>query len=379
MTTPTIEAWETLPSSAYYDPLRYQEELEKIWYKNWIYVCRSEAIAEPRTYQTISIGSQNIIILRDDDGSVQAFHNTCRHRGSLLCQEVSGTLKSKCLVCPYHQWSYSLQGELKGVPFIGSPDKLPQKDLSLFPIAVHEWQGSIFINLADTGRKLFGEEIDPHINVLANWPLADIAIGYTAEFELNCNWKVFWENFQECYHCPGIHPELCDLIPLFKKAVTARLAAKEHAENGGSESLSKIKLREGAATLSMDGQIHGTVFHQLTEEEKEIGYKYLVSLPNMFMAAHPDYIRLVSMFPLGPEKLLLKAEWLFPKETLDHPGFDLMNVVEFGKLIMEQDGAVSELNQRGLRSGRLPQGILLPQEKSVHLFLEWVRREMGEK
>jgi Rieske 2Fe-2S family protein len=158
-----------------------------------------------------------------------------------------------------------------------------------------------------------------------------------------------------------------------------RAAAQEIIESGGDLALiDQARLRDGAETLSMDGKIHGAVFHQLSEEERMMGYRYLVSLPNMFMAAHPDYVRLVSMFPLGPERMMLRAEWLFPDETLTHPEFDLDNVVQFGKLVMEQDGAISEVNHAGLRTGRLDKGTLLPQEAYVHLFLQWVRGEMGE-
>ena len=376
---PSVKTWTTFPSIYYYDSARYEQELEKIWYQNWLYLCRAEVLNQPKTFHTFTIGNQNIIVLRDENGEIQAFHNTCRHRGSILCTQASGTLKTRSLVCPYHQWSYSLQGELKGVPFIGSPDKLGQGNILLYAVGVREWGGCIFVNLAGETAVPFADSFDPHINTLDNWPLADIAVGYTSEVDLHCNWKIFWENFQECYHCPGIHPELCDMVPLYKQAVSGRAAARELAALGNEAvETPKIGLREGAATWSMDGEIHGQAFHNLTEEEKRIGYKYLVGLPNWFMAAHPDYIRLVSLFPTGPETMRLKSEWLFPEATLSHPDFDMMNVVDFGKLVLEQDGAVCELNQRGLQAWPHQQGILMPQEEDVYAFLQWVRAQMGE-
>ncbi len=374
-----VKTWPTFPSGYYFEDGRYQQELNKIWYKNWLYLCRADAIAKPKQYHTFTIGNQNIIILRDENGEAQAFYNTCRHRGSILCTEATGELETRSLICPYHQWSYSLQGELKGVPFIGSPDKLGQGDLSLYSIAVREWGGCIFVNLAGENASSFADHFDPHIDALNNWPLEEIGVGYTFEVELACNWKIFWENFQECYHCPGIHPELCDMVPLYKRAVSGRAAARELAKlEDKAVDIPKVGIRDGAATWSMDGEIHGRPFHNLSEEEKHIGYKYLIGLPNWFIAAHPDYIRLVSLFPTGPESMRLKSEWLFPQETLEHPDFDLMNVVDFGKLVLEQDGAVCELNQRGLRSIRHESGLLIPQEEDVHAFLQWVRGQMGE-
>jgi Rieske 2Fe-2S family protein len=169
------------------------------------------------------------------------------------------------------------------------------------------------------------------------------------------------------------------MVPLYKRAVSGRAAARKLAALSEEQGeIPKVGTKEGADTWSMDGKIHGQPFHNLTEEEKSIGYKYLVGLPNWFMAAHPDYIRLVSLLPLAAEKMLLKAEWLFPESTLSHREFDLMNVVDFGKLVLEQDGEVCELNQQGLRSNRHKQGMLMPQEEDVYQFLQWVRREMGE-
>ncbi|MEM7114224.1 MAG: aromatic ring-hydroxylating dioxygenase subunit alpha [Chloroflexota bacterium] len=377
MTKKTLRTWPTFPSDYYFDQTRHEQELAQIWYRNWLYLCRATTLQQPKTYRTFSIGNQNIIVLRDEVGEVQAFHNACRHRGSILCTATQGEFNTRSIVCPYHNWSYSLQGMLKGVPFIGSPDKLGRDDLSLYPVPVREWGGCIFINLDKTADSTsFTASFDPHIDALANWPLADLTVGYTFTVDLACNWKIFWENFQECYHCPGIHPELCDMVPLYKKAVSGRAAARELAAlNSDTEDIPQVGLREGAATWSMDGKIHGRPFHNLTEEEKRIGYKYLVGLPNWFIAAHPDYIRLVSLFPTSAETMQLKAEWLFPQDTLDHPNFDLTNVVNFGKLVLEQDGAVCELNQRGLRSQQHKQGLLLPRAIS---YSEEKRSE-GEK
>ena len=173
----------------------------------------------------------------------------------------------------------------------------------------------------------------------------------------------------ECYHCPGVHPELCDLVPLYKQALSSKVikTKKEPASSG---------VRQGAATWSMDGLIHGEQFANLSDEERLLGYKFLTCLPSMFMVAHPDYVRIVSLLPLSPETTQLTAEWLFTPSTLNHPDFNLHNITDFATLVMEQDAQVCELNQRGLRSLPHQQGILVPHEVEVYQFHQWVLTEM---
>ena len=149
MITEPPSSWATLPSHYYYDNTRYEQELAQIWYRNWLYLCRADLVAEPRTFRTFTIGSQNILVLRDDESVLQAFYNTCRHRGSTLCPEQSGQLASRRLVCPYHQWSYTLQGKLAGVPFIGAANKLTEADLSLYSVAV---QGMGWLDFCEFGK-----------------------------------------------------------------------------------------------------------------------------------------------------------------------------------------------------------------------------------
>ncbi len=366
-----IQTWSTLPSHYYFDDNRYEQELEQIWYRNWLYVCRSSALAEPRAFRVFTVGSQNVVVLRDEAGVVQAFHNTCRHRGSMLCTEQSGQLASRRIVCPYHQWSYTLQGKLAGVPFIGGAEKLGVGDVSLYKVAVREWGGCVFVNLAEgDGVRPFSDSADPAFNEFDHWPLAELVSGHTFQTTIACNWKIFWENYYECYHCPSIHPELCDLVPQYKQGWSIRIKRNGDSNDPG--------VRPGAQTWSMDGLIHGKEMAELTDEERLLGFKYLTCLPTMFMSAHPDYVRIVSLLPLGPETTQLTAEWLFPAETLQQPDFDMENVTKFATLVMEQDAHVCEINQQGLHSIRHQAGVLVPHEVEVYTFHEWVRAEMGE-
>ena len=112
----------TLPSPAYWDADAYQRDLDAIWYKSWLLVCRDADLGQPLAYRTFRVGTQEIVVLRDETGELRAFHNTCRHRGSQLCQGSEGRLKARLLTCPYHAWSYSLRGDLVRVPSKSLPE-----------------------------------------------------------------------------------------------------------------------------------------------------------------------------------------------------------------------------------------------------------------
>src|SRR4051794_8198874 len=166
-----------------------------------------------------------------------------------------------------------------------------------------------------------------------------------------CNWKVFWENFSECYHCPGVHPELTRLVPMFSRAIVnpyddpdwpARRDDPHPRFQGG--------LREGAQTWSMDGRTGAKPFPNLSDDDRRAGQRYMTLWPTMFMVAHIDYARIVAVRALGPEETQLDVEWLFPEETLADPAFDMKNCIDFAQLVVDQDGAACELNQKGLRS-----------------------------
>ena len=148
------QAEATLPTSAYLDPAEYQRDLEAIWYRRWIMVCRAADIAEPLAYKVFTIGTQEVLVVRDETGVLRAFHNTCRHRGSQLCQAESGRLKARLLTCPYHSWSYSLRGDLVRVPSKTLPDGFLKSDYPLYSVALSVWRGFVFVNLDENATEI---------------------------------------------------------------------------------------------------------------------------------------------------------------------------------------------------------------------------------
>jgi Rieske 2Fe-2S family protein len=181
----------TLPSAYYYDPAHYEQELGAFWYANWLYICRADALNDPHSFRLFTIGSQKILVLRDEAGQLQAFHNTCRHRGSRLCNEAARILRANSIQCPYHQWAYSLRGELLGFPAIGKVGDLEKRDYRLYKVGVVEWGGSVFINLEGTDSPQLATALRPSPDRLANWPLAALVVGHSHRMTLACNWKVF--------------------------------------------------------------------------------------------------------------------------------------------------------------------------------------------
>ena len=139
----------TLPSKSYWDADEFQRDLDAIWYRSWLSVCREADIAQPRAFRTFRIGSQDVLVVRDENGVLRAFHNTCRHRGSQLCAGSEGRLKTRLLTCPYHAWSYSLRGDLVRVPSKSLPEGFDKADYPLYPVALSVWRGFVFVNLAE--------------------------------------------------------------------------------------------------------------------------------------------------------------------------------------------------------------------------------------
>ncbi len=367
------ELKEGLPAAWYFDPGQYELELARIWRQTWIYVARSSEVRERRSYLTFSLGGQQVLLVRDDEGALRGFHNTCRHRGAALCLEPRGVLKSPALLCPYHAWAYSLQGELLRTSSKSLPGGFSKADYPLYPVKVREWRGFIFVSFADQPPTL-EEALDFKMGRLERWPLEDLVVAHVDTKTIECNWKVFWENFSECLHCPGIHPSLCQLVPLFGRGyIRERDDPNWQAHADDPNPLYRGGLRPGAQSWSVDGTVSAPIFPDLSAEDRKLGQVYLTSLPSVFIAAHVDYVRAVRLWPLGPERMELRVEYLFSPEALAAPGFSLRKVVEFADRVMGEDAYACEINQRGLRALPHRAGVVMPEEYMVHAFHQWVR------
>ena len=365
-----------LPAHWYYDPQHFAREMSAIWQQQWICVGRESDWPESGSYQVIPIGEQNILVLRSESAELKAFHNTCRHRGSVLCEQASGQLQQGRIVCPYHAWTYDLEGRLQRTPRRVETEDFDASGYSLYGVALQTWGGFVFISLAESPKCSLAEFLGQEVSALQNWPLDKLQLAHREAHEVASNWKIFWENFLECYHCPGIHPELCRLVPMYSQGFNS----PEDFEALGRELPTPAGrfLREGAETWAEDGVSGLPLIDGPTEAERALGMIFVTLIPTMFVVAHQDYVRSVRVMPLGPETTRLTIDWLLPASSMNAEPALISKMTNFSRQVVKEDARACELNQQGLRSSRHQQGVLMPQEHDVLGFNNWVRELLGE-
>jgi len=359
---------ESLPAWVYRDAAWYGKEMKAIFAREWINVGR-RADLPPGTMRRIEVAGQRLILCHDREGRITCFHNTCRHRGAELCSAPEQPL-GKLITCKYHNWSYATDGRLVSTAFGTPTEDFRREDHGLFAVHVKLWNGFVFVCLADTPPEF---TTDVGTEALDNWPMERLVTGHRMDKVVACNWKIFWENFNECLHCPGVHPELCELVPVYGQGVMAPNEARGWTPDAPQP---QSNLKPGAATWTGTGAPCGPEFPDLTPEERASGYTFVTLWPTMFVVAHVDYVRSVTLTPVGPEQTRLTVEWYFAPETLAQPGFDAGAVADFAKIVLQQDAEVAEMNQRGLHSDRFVAGRLMPQEFDLAKFHDWVRARM---
>ena len=369
----------TLPYRYYYDEQQFRRELDAIWARNWIYLCRAETLAASGDYRVFEIAGREIILLRNEAGGLAAYFNSCRHRGSTLCRDESGRFRRGRITCPYHSWTYDLQGRLLATGTARAVSGFEREDFSLSGVAIAEWGGFVFANLQGAEARSFEAALGEELAPLANWPLAELRVGHRFSKTIACNWKLFWENFNECLHCPKVHPGLCQLVPIYRRGIMVRNDDPKWRERADSDDPKDTgRLRADAETWSPDGHAVTATFDGLTEAERERGHTYAVALPSLFIVGHVDYVRSVQITPLDSERMQIDAEWLLSPAALADPNLDLPKLASFAEQVMREDGEACETNHRGLRSAAEPQGVLMQEEYEVFAFQEWIRRELGE-
>jgi Rieske 2Fe-2S family protein len=360
---------EGLPKAAYFDQGWYDREMATVFSRQWVMVGRVSDFPAGRM-RRVAVGAAQVIVVRDRDGALAAWHNSCPHRGSELCvtdEEEVG----KLIRCPYHAFAFAASdGRLVSTAHAVPTEDFDRSAHGLRPVSLRVWNGFLFLNLAVDSGEIWA---DVGLRTLDNWPMDDLVVGHHWEHDLACNWKAFWENYSECLHCPGIHPELCDLVPIYRTGIMGPTEALGWQPD---DSPPQSNLRPGALTWTMDGQPCGPIFPGLSEDERRVGYSFVTLWPSTYVVAHLDYVRAVRLVPMGPEKTRLIAEWYFLPETLAQPGFDAAAVADFAKIVIRQDGAASEMNHRGMASPAFRAARLMPEEYEIFRFHEWIRAEM---
>jgi glycine betaine catabolism A len=362
----------TLPATWYYDPDHYQRELEAVWYRDWVCVGRQEEIPRRGDYLVAEIGTQQVIVTRNSRGAPKAFHNTCRHRGSLLCQTPRGHFGNGRIVCPYHTWTYSLDGELIATPARLEADDFCLRHFPLYDVHVDSWGGFLFVNLAERPSTSLSDFLATEADVLDHWPLSTLISAHQEKKILACNWKVFWENYSECYHCPRLHPELCRVVPLYRKGVLRHSDLPDWQPEDDQDD-GRPTVAPGLSTWTMDGRSTLPAIEGLDERYRDDGMAFASFTASMYVVGHPDYVRSVRLQPRGPETVELTIDWLLPPGVRETHADTFEEILKLAQRVIEQDSRACELNQQGLKSVRHRQGVLVPQEYALWEFHEWLR------
>ena len=349
-----------LPAAWYYDPAHHARELEAVWYHGWVAACREEEIPSPGDWRTVRIGTQSIVVFRESESTIRAVHNTCRHRGSVLCTAESGRFERKRIVCPYHSWTYDLAGELVATPRRMETPDFRMADFPLFKVATAAWGGFVFVCVDGTPA------FEPPRG-LENYGLEKLRTGKRIVADVKANWKLLCENFSECFHCPPVHPELCRVVTAYREAGAWGLRGKETV----------AEYKPGAQTLTLDGTARIPAFKGLSEKERQTLYIPQMHLPNLFLNVHPDYVNSQLMFPTGPASVRIVYDWLFEPRHLPLAEDDLAHYVALWDITNRQDARNCEWQQQGMRSREFRHGYYVPQEFDCHRFAQWVRRGLG--
>jgi len=347
-----------LPAAWYYDPQHYRRELETFWYRRWIAVAREEELRHGGDWRVVRIGSQSIVVVRDE-GGLRAFHNTCRHRGSVLCTEEQGNFARRRIVCPYHSWTYDLSGQLVATPRAMPTPDFRLADFRLYGVALQTWGGFVFVNLGGDAPLEVGELQKQ----FERYRLADLRIGKRVVVDVKANWKLIAENFSECFHCPPVHPELCRVVTAYRDAGAWGLRGGE----------TTVEYAPGAATLTLDGTARIPPIGTLNAEERNTLYAPAMLPPSLFLNVHPDYVNSHMMTPTGPQSVRVVYDWLFEPERLPLADDILQHYVALWDITNRQDARNCEWQQQGMQSREFDHGYYVPQEFDCHRFAQWVR------
>ncbi|OAR27328.1 2Fe-2S ferredoxin [Streptomyces sp. ERV7] len=361
---------ETLPGRYYFDPAVFAREQERIFEALWFCAVRAADLDRPGAFRTVQVGRENVLVVRTREGALRAFLNVCRHRGARVCAEESGTVR-RTLQCPYHAWTYDLDGRLVAAPNLARMPDVDREERGLLPVALREWLGYVWVCLAD-GPPPFEDTVvaaaterlgDPA--AVERYGAAELALGHRISYDVGANWKLIVENFMECYHCATIHPELTHVLPEFAKGFAAQYYVGHGAE-----------FARGAEGFTVDG---GAGFGRLAglADAQDRRYYAITVKPQVFVNLVPDHVIVHRMFPLAVDRTVVECDWLYAPQVVAS-GADLSRSVELFHRVNVQDFEACERTQPAMDSRAYRHGgVLVPSEHHIRAFHEWVLARVG--
>ncbi len=380
----------SLQREFYSDPELYALEMEHIWHKSWIFVGHSCEVADPGRWMRVEIGSASLIILRDRQMQVRALHNVCRHRGARVCLEATG--RSSRLVCPYHQWSYDLDGRLVRARHMGQD--FDPAGIGLRPVHVEVVGGWVFACLAEQPPSFdaYRRDVEPFLTPV---DLERCKVAHESTIVERGNWKLVMENNRECYHCAGSHPELCETLaeydsvddPRADPAFGALLDRKyrdwealglPYLPTPPTNAYRAVRLPyiNGAVAMTMDGKLASSrLLGQQTDPD--LGSVRMLSLPNTWNHLGSDHVVSFRVLPISPTETQVTTKWLVHKDAVGGVDYDMDRLIEVWTATNDQDRRLVEMTQLGALSPAYVPGPYSPViEVGVRDFVDWYCQTM---
>jgi Rieske 2Fe-2S family protein len=340
----------TLDAEYYLSPSVFEEETERIGLTQWHCVGRASRITARGEYCLATIAGESLIVVRDREGVARAHLNVCRHRGTRICESPSGRF-SETIQCPYHAWTYGLDGRLLGAPHMNEVEGFSKADHGLHQARLEEWNGFLVVNL-DPNAKPLAEWLAPMGDRLRRFGLQRLVTGRRIVYEVAANWKLIFQNYSECLHCPMIHPELTCKVPYTSGANDLT----EGPFLGGY-----MEIAEGNASVTTSGRRAARLIADLPAEDLRRGYYYTV-MPNLILTIHPDYVIAYTVWPRSPTSTTIESEWLWHPDAEADPAFNPDDAVSIWDATNRQDWRITEQSQRGIGSRWYRPGPYSPRE-----------------
>lgn len=385
----------SLPQTFYTSEAVYRADLAGIWRRGWLFAGHTCEIPAPGDYFTLEVDRDSLVVVHGEDGAIRAFHNVCRHRGSLVCLEPAGHVKR--LVCPYHQWTYGLDGAL--LSWRGMQPELNRAAFGLRPVQAEEVEGLIFVCLAAEPPP-FAPARQALAPLLQPQGLRRAKVARAVDYLVRANWKIVWENNRECYHCNVNHPQYIkanfdhynadDTTPLVRarlaeaaERVQARWAAAgiathtqtgmtrfPDAEHGVWFSANRTPLAEGYVSETMDGRPVAPLMGAY--RDTDVGTLRLRTLPNFWNHSSCDHGVSTRLLPAGPQRTAIRVYWLVEAQAVEGRDYELSKLLPFWQLTSEQDWTICENQQRGINSSAYTPGPYSTfKEYNVEAFVRW--------
>jgi Rieske 2Fe-2S family protein len=352
----------------YVDQAAWARECERVLWSSWACVGRVAELGldSHGRLAVVDVAGESVVVTRDDEG-LHAAYNVCRHRGSQLVPRWPGSdpvcSAAGALRCPYHSWTYSLDGRLLKAPHADGVEVDPD-EFSLHPVGVEEWAGYVFVHLTPSSAEPFADGVARAAANLANYDMASLVTGRVLTYDVAANWKVIAENYNECYHCGPVHPELTRLVPAF---------------GGGGQGLEwedGIPHREGAWTFTMTGTTNRAPLPGLSETEK-VRHKGELVYPNLMLSCSADHVAAFVLRPLAVDRTRIECSLLFHPSEVHADDFDPSDAADFWDLVNKQDWAICESVQRGMSSRAYTHGWFAPMEDDSADIRRWLLPRLG--